>query len=178
MEGRLILVSGPPASGKSALARRLARAWPGDRALHLHSDDAWTWFAKGYVPPWTPASTEQNLAVMEALAAAAVRLAAYAPVVFDGVIGPWFVAPYEAAARAVGTRLDLIFLRPPREVLLARAAAQPGHPRPIEPLGRLWDQFADPGRYGDHVFATGELDAEAVAQAALAGLATERWRLA
>ena len=52
MIGRLIIVSGPPGSGKSTVARGIAEAWPESVTLHLHSDDHWTYFVKGYIPPW------------------------------------------------------------------------------------------------------------------------------
>jgi predicted kinase len=180
VDGRLIIVSGSPGVGKSALARRLARDWPGEAALPVHSDDAWTWFVKGFIPPWRPDSEGQNRVVMQAMAAQAAILAAGGyPVFYDGVLGPWFVAFFREAAQAHGAPLDLIMLRPDRETTLARGVSRPDHPmRDPQVIGQLWDQFAELGDLQAHVLDTTHLDLAATADAARAGLQAGRFRLA
>lgn len=178
MDGRLIIVSGPPGSGKSTLARALALSWPAEAAVHLHSDDIWTYIVKGHIPPWTPESAAQNAVVTEALAAQATALATGFPVVFDGVVGPWFFDTYRQAARSRGVRLDCVVLRPSREATITRGVAREGHPmRDVAVIGRMWDQFADLGDSERLALDTTSLTADQALAAAKDALASGRLRL-
>lgn len=179
MDGRLIIVTGPPGSGKSTIARSLARAWPAPAALHIHSDDLWTYFVKGYIPPWTPPAADQNAVVMRAMAAQGAALAAGGyPVMFDGVVGTWFLDPYRDAAQAAGARLDYLVLRPDRETTIARGVARESHPmRDPAVIGAMWDQFADMGALEPHVLDTTALSLGDSLAAALEGLQADRFRL-
>lgn len=178
MKGQLVIVTGSPGVGKTTLARRLARGWPAQAALHIHSDDMWTWFAKGYIPPWTPESRDQNIVVTRAMAAAATTLAQAYPVVFDGIVGPWFLPLFREAARGAGVRLDYLVLRPDRADAVARGTGREGHPmRDPQIIGAMWDQFADLGGFEPHALDTTGLDLEASLELALSALASDRLRL-
>lgn len=178
MDGRLVIVTGSPGVGKSTLARRLARDWPAEAALHLHSDDMWTWFAKGYIPPWKPESHDQNVVVTRAMAAAATSLAQAYPVVFDGIVGPWFVQFFREAARDASVRLDYLVLRPDRATAVARGTGREGHPmRDAQVIGSMWDQFADLGGLELHVLDTTGLDFKVSVELALDALASGRLRV-
>ena len=76
MSGRLVIVTGPPGAGKSTISRRLSEAWPAEAALHIHSDDLWTYFTKGWIPPWESRSAAQNAVVTDAMAAQAAGIVA------------------------------------------------------------------------------------------------------
>lgn len=178
MDGRLVIVTGSPGVGKSTLARRLARDWPAEATLHLHSDDMWTWFAKGYMPPWKPESHDQNVVVTRAMAAAATSLAQAYPVVFDGIVGPWFLQFFREAAQGAGVRLDYLVLRPDRATAVARGTGREGHPmRDEQVIGSMWDQFADLGGFEPHVLDTTGLDLKASVELALDALASGRLRV-
>lgn len=178
MVGRLVIVTGSPGVGKSTLARRLARDWPAEAALHAHSDDMWTWFAKGYIPPWKPESRDQNVVVTRAMAAAATTLAQAYPVVFDGIVGPWFVQLFREAAEAAGVRLDYLVLRPDRATAVTRGTGREGHPmRDEQVIGSMWDQFADLGGFEPHVLDTTGLDLMASVELAREALETGRLRV-
>lgn len=179
MDRRLIIVTGPPGVGKSTVARALALAWPRPATLHIHSDDLWTYFAKGYIPPWKPESRDQNAVVTRAMVAQAVALAdgGY-PVFFDGIVGPWFLDPFRDSARAAGVRLDYLVLRPGRDEAIARGVAREGHPmRDPAVIGRMWDQFAPMGALESHVLDTSGQAIEATVAAILERLRSEALRL-
>ncbi|MCY3578783.1 MAG: ATP-binding protein, partial [bacterium] len=63
-----------------------------ERGVHLESDWFYRSIRSGFVAPWLPDAHSQNAAVMVAAADAA---AAYADagysVVWDGIVGPWFL---------------------------------------------------------------------------------------
>ena len=70
----LLVVTGPPGAGKSTVAGILAdRAEP---SVLVAGDDFFGFLARGAIPPWLPASNEQNEVVTQAAAAAAGRYAA------------------------------------------------------------------------------------------------------
>jgi len=68
----IIIVSGCPGSGKTTLARSLARSHP--RGLHLRSD-VFYGFPVALVDPTRPESHEQNAVIIRAVARSAVHAA-------------------------------------------------------------------------------------------------------
>ena len=98
--GRIVLISGTPGTGKSTVAALLARDSQLAASLCLRTDSFYEALRKGAVPPHLPGSGDQNQVVIEAFLAAAVRFAqgGYDTLV-DGVVGPWFLDPWLAAAK-------------------------------------------------------------------------------
>ncbi|MGW7521634.1 AAA family ATPase [Streptomyces sp. NPDC054796] len=154
--GRVVVLAGPPGAGKSTVARRIAARH--ERAVHLHTDDFWSYIVAGSVPPYEPASDAQNQTVLSVIAGAAFTYASGGFVtVVDGVVGPWMLHHFRTAmAAAWRTRADYVVLRPRRKVTLARAMArtEPGALVDQSPLGLMWDRFADLGLMEPHVIDT------------------------
>jgi len=82
---------------------------------------------RGYIDPWTDAAQEQNKVVIAAAAAAAGRLAQGGyTVVFDSVIGPWFLDAFLAATGL--SEVDyMMMLLPPVSICLQRVRSRVDH---------------------------------------------------
>ena len=85
----VVLVSGPPGSGKTTIGRALAESCA--KGLHLVSDRFYE-FIPRLIDPSTSASRDQNHTIMTALGACTAQFASGGYDVFvDGVIGPWML---------------------------------------------------------------------------------------
>jgi cytidylate kinase len=121
---RLLVVTGPPGSGKSTVCEALADRW--EPSVLVEGDAFFAFLRRGAVAPWLPESHAQNETTIRAAAAAAGRFAAGGmTVVYDGVVGPWFL-PTFAALTGVDA-IDYVVLLPPVETCLHRVATRSGH---------------------------------------------------
>jgi DNA polymerase III delta prime subunit len=68
----ILLLTGPPGSGKSTVARLVAERF--DRSACVESDWFWTTIVRGHVPPWLAEADAQNRAMVKAWAGAAAEL--------------------------------------------------------------------------------------------------------
>nr|WP_249138327.1 hypothetical protein [Caulobacter sp. S6] len=151
---------------------------PGERSAHLHSDDFYDYLRKGRLAPWLTEAHAQNATVIEALAAASFTYARGGyEVIFDGILGPWFLAPFRARA-AEGVAFHYVVLRTGREEALARVMARDGADNiDAAAIAGLWDQFADLGEFEKHAVSTDGLTPEATAALVRQGLEAGRFRL-
>jgi cytidylate kinase len=119
----VMVVSGPPGAGKSTVAERLADLF--DPSALVRGDDFFAFLRKGAVAPWLEAARQQNAVVTEAAGAATGRLAAHVDVVYDGVVGPWFLDAFLASTGL--EQLHYVVLLPPLAVCLDRVRSREGH---------------------------------------------------
>jgi cytidylate kinase len=96
----LLLVTGPPGAGKSTVAGILAGRF--ERSVLITGDSFFHFLARGAVEPWRFEANTQNEVVTRAAAAATGRFVEGGyEVVYDGVVGPWFLPTFLAATGLV-----------------------------------------------------------------------------
>ncbi len=120
----LIVVAGPPGAGKSTVAAVLADGFA--TSALVTGDDFFAFIRQGYVMPWLDEADRQNGVVLAAAAAATGRLVTGGyPVVYDGVIGPWFLPAFLAATGL--SELHYAVLLPSQQCCVARVQSRVGH---------------------------------------------------
>ncbi|MFC8598135.1 DinB family protein [Isoptericola sp. NPDC057191] len=166
------ILTGPPGAGKTTVAALLA-ADVARPTVNLTTDTFYRSIATGFVPPYLAGSQRQNETVAAAVVGAA---SAYArggyDVVLDGVVGPWFLAPFRVAAAREGWDLAYVVLRPALDVTLDRATARAdAELRDPDAVRSVHAAFADLAELEAHVrdtSAEGPADTAAAVRSALA----------
>lgn len=173
-QGRIVIITGAPGTGKSTAAAIAARESAMERSVHMHTDDFYHSLSKGAIPPHLPESNAQNRTVIEAFLEAAKCYARGGyDVIIDGIVGPWFLEPWQTAARE-GYEVHYIVLRAGREETMARAAGRTKLDRKTnrELVEAMWGQFQNLGAYEAHAIDTTALsvrDTVSAIEARIAG---------
>lgn len=169
--GDLLIVSGPPGAGKSAVAAAVADRW--DPSVLIEGDAFFGFLRRGAIAPWLPEANAQNTVVSAAAGACTGRFAAGpGMVVYDGVVGPWFLPTFLGHAGLVSCSYAVIL--PPLEQCLHQVRTRVGHSFTDEAAAQhMHHQFASVRIEPRHLFAnpTGGFDTtvDAVVAAHTAG---------
>jgi adenylate kinase family enzyme len=122
--GDLLVVTGPPGAGKSTVAAIVSAGFP--RSALVAGDDFFGFLDQGAIAPWLAEAHQQNEVVTDAAAAAAGRLArGDYTVVYDGMIGPWLLARFAAAAATPDVHYAILF--PDEGTCVDRVRSRVGH---------------------------------------------------
>jgi len=178
MSGEVIILTGPPAAGKTTVAALLA----GDASVptvHLTTDLFYRCIRTGFVLPFLPEAQRQNEVVIEAIVAAVATFARGGyDVVVDGILGPWFLPPFRAMAEQHGLAMSYVVLRPDLDTTLARARERTGAElKDHEAITGLHRAFTRLGELEQHVIDTSDLDAARTTAEVRRAVVSEKYRL-
>jgi cytidylate kinase len=178
VNGEVIILTGPPGAGKTTVAGLLASN-ASTPTVHLTTDLFYRAIRTGFVLPFLPEAQRQNEVVIEAIVG---TVATYArggyDVVVDGIVGPWFLAPFRAAAEQDRLAMSYVVLRPDLDTTLSRAKERMGDElKDVDAITGLHAAFADLGDLETHAIDTGDQDAEQTAAEVRRVLASGEHRL-
>ncbi|GGL13036.1 hypothetical protein GCM10012284_54610 [Mangrovihabitans endophyticus] len=174
----MIILTGPPAAGKTTVAELLA-ANASVPTVHLTTDLFYRAIRTGFVPPFLPAAQQQNEVVIAAIVGTVATFAGGGyDVVVDGIVGPWFLPPFLAMAEQAELSLSYVVLRPDLDTTLSRAKQRVGDElKDVAAITGLHQAFARLGDLEHHAIDTGKLDAEQTSEAVKRAVDSAAYRL-
>ncbi|MFG2004407.1 AAA family ATPase [Spirillospora sp. NPDC048911] len=178
MTGEVIILTGPPAVGKTTVAKLLAGDADGP-TVHLATDLFYQAIRTGFVPPYLPEAQRQNEVVVDTIVAATATYARGGyDVVVDGIIGPWFLPPFRAMAEHHQLNLTYVVLRPDVDTTLSRAQGRADNElKDTDAITGLHHAFAHLGDLDSHAIDTAGINATTTATQVRHAIESGRYRL-
>lgn len=157
---QIVIISGPPGSGKSGVCESLCERY--DRTVHLRTDEMYGWIRMGSRRPWVAGAERQNAMVSRAAARAATAYVADLYALFiDGVIGPHLLPIYLEELRAATVPVHFVVLLPSLDETVRRGLARGLALRvPEQQLQSLHAQFVRYGEFAGRTFDNTGLTAD------------------
>lgn len=176
--GQVVVVTGPPGSGKSTVAEVLATSAQRP-TVHMLTDTFYRWIRTGYIAPYLEEAAQQNEVVIGVIAEAAARYATgdY-DVILDGIVGPWFLDKLHSVLRRHEIATSYVVLRPRLDVALSRASGRGADELTLpEPISQLHAQFGDLVELERHVVDSSDRTVEQTVAQITDGLARNDYLL-
>ena len=174
MSAPLIVISGPPGSGKTTVGALVAQEFA--RSTHILGDHFYRYIVGDWKDPSKVEAHDQNQLVVDISTRAACSYAdAGYTTVLDGVYGPWFL---EQMLAVLGDcEMHYVVLRADLDTSLDRAVNRSDNPAPVEVVRKMHGEFDQLAQYEPYVIDTTSTTPAEVCSAVVAGISDGTWRL-
>lgn len=145
---QIVIISGPPGSGKTSVAESLCGRY--DRTVHLDTDQLYSAIRMGYTKPWLPGSQRQNEMVSRAAARASTAYVRDLFAVFvDAVVGPNTLGVYLEELGGAGVPVHFALLMPSLDETLRRAQERKSTVAALtqDVVRQMWERFSAHGDF-------------------------------